>query len=141
MSRSQPDRHLMAPEIKTRQDNQTSNQTSTQALIQRRNGTLIKLTTADTTSIWNDITNYLSMTVDILKMAIKILDRNRIAAGGQKNQYTPYDAQKHRTDHSGHHVALFLLLRWSPKLSFVCPRKSLQPQKGKNAQVRTRHAT
>ena len=70
----------------------------------------MKINTADTIGIWNDISDYLSITVDVMKMAIQILDHDRIAAGGKKYQYTPYDAQLHRTDHSGHHVAWFLLL-------------------------------
>jgi len=45
----------------------------------------MKLTAADTSSIWNDRTNYLSMSVDVLKMAIQILDYNRFAAGVQKS--------------------------------------------------------
>lgn len=64
-------------------------------------------------------------------MAIQILDYNRLSASFQKISTTPHDAQQHQTDHSGHHVALFLLLRWSPKLSLVGPRKPLQSQEGK----------
>jgi len=93
----------------------------------------MKINTADTIGIWNDISDYLSMTVDVLKMAIQILDHDRFVAGVKKNQYTPYDGQLHRTDHSGHHVAVFLLLRWSLRLSLVGPRKSLEQKRGESS--------
>ena len=43
----------------------------------------MKIDTADTIGIWNDISDYLSITVDVMKMAIQILDHDRIATGGK----------------------------------------------------------
>jgi hypothetical protein len=43
-----------------------------------------EITAVTAISIWHGMANYLSMSVDILKMTIQILDHNRIATDVQK---------------------------------------------------------
>ena len=49
----------------------------------------MKLTKADTAGILNDISNYLSKAMNVLKMAIQILDYNRLSTSFQKSVKHP----------------------------------------------------